>query len=1055
MNAQIKPMTSRSGRLAAFLFILIAVTLSACSSSGSSSSGTPGISVTTSDSGLLNSEGGSSATYTIALTSLPSDIVNIALSPDTQLTVLPVSLTFTATNWNQPQIVIVAAIDDEVAEGNHTGLISHGVSSADTNYNQYALSDVTVNITDNDAEGVTLTATAGSTQVTEGGASDSYSIALSSQPAADTVITLNGGGQVSLSPTTLTFNANNWSATQTVTVTAVDDAAIEGAHNTTITHSTTSADAKYNTISIPSVTVDIIDNDTIATINFVGSDAVIQEGASVVSIPLRLNLNAPVSIASPVSASITSFASTATNSADFTPLSGGVTFPAGATDNSTQLLHISIQDDASIEALEHIEVRISAVNGAGVAAGTALDYHIQLHDNNRRNLIATDLVNFGGYSLSRLLSIDASSGASQRQAGAGLAGFPALAGIAFNSTTNTLYALSQDELIKFNIYSGTGGVIGFSSVSGALTYDSNTNTLYASDGASLYRINTSTGAATMIGSGFGAFSDVRGLTFDTNANVLYGSDTTANNLLTINTSSGAATAVGALGVTALSGLAFDANSNVLYASSTSQDKLYTVNTTSGAASEIGALGFGDVALLTHDKSGNTLYGFDGATRQLITLNTSSGAGLSHKVTGLGNSSGTQLTGLAYNSPAQIYYGVSANPLGEQYLVQVHANTGTASSIAKLSGVTGTLYDLAYDPNTETLYGVNGGSLYRINTSTAVATSIGNTGGNPHGLAFDPNSNILYASDTNTDELISLDTSSGAKTVKGLMGYGDVEGLAFDASGVLYGINTDPSGKDPRLITLDTNSGLASLRGAVLHEGMSGALAYDDTNGRLYGANQLGLLSLDTSNGRGTTKGQLGLGFVGDLAFDPNSGAYYAVANDNDDGKLVSINLNDGSSTPIGALGRACCVDGLAFDPNTNQLYAVDTGTGELLSINTSSGAVSVIGSGIGFDLINGALAFDPNTNTLYGIGATDIGCCGTGPYTYELITINTTSGAGAVVGPITGFDGITALAFDPAGILYGFDETSGQLITLNTGTGAASAVGSTGYSGIQGLTWRY
>ena len=86
---------------------------------------------------------------------------------------------------------------------------------------------------------------------------------------------------------------------------------------------------------------------------------------------------------------------------------------------------------------------------------------------------------------------------------------------------------------------------------------------------------------------------------------------------------------------------------------------------------------------------------------------------------------------------------------------------------------------------------------------------------------------------------------------------------------------------------------------------------------------------------------------------------------------------------------------------TSTLYGVDNSTDQLITINTTTGAATVVGS-LGFSIVRG-LAFDPNTSTLYGVDA----------LADQLITINTTTGAGTAVGPL-GFDAPTGLTFTAA-----------------------------------------
>ncbi len=107
---------------------------------------------------------------------------------------------------------------------------------------------------------ITITQTGGTTAVTEGGATDSYTVVLDCAPTADVTITLDDTNhQVSLDKTTLTFTTANWSTAQTVTVTAVNDTVGEGTHYGVIKHSVSSSDPSFNLLV--NVQVAVTDND--------------------------------------------------------------------------------------------------------------------------------------------------------------------------------------------------------------------------------------------------------------------------------------------------------------------------------------------------------------------------------------------------------------------------------------------------------------------------------------------------------------------------------------------------------------------------------------------------------------------------------------------------------------------------------------------------------------------------------------------------------------------------------------------------------------------------
>ena len=72
--------------------------------------------------GLVTTENGGTAKFSVQLVSLPDAgvTIDIASSDDTAGTVSNTSLTFTTANWNVPQIVTITGVDDFIAGGNRT-----------------------------------------------------------------------------------------------------------------------------------------------------------------------------------------------------------------------------------------------------------------------------------------------------------------------------------------------------------------------------------------------------------------------------------------------------------------------------------------------------------------------------------------------------------------------------------------------------------------------------------------------------------------------------------------------------------------------------------------------------------------------------------------------------------------------------------------------------------------------------------------------------------------------------------------------------------------------
>jgi predicted extracellular nuclease len=109
--------------------------------------------------------------------------------------------------------------------------------------------------------GVTVSPT--TVSATEGGATGSFTVVLGSQPTADVTFAVTPDAQVTTSVNSLTFTNANWNTAQSVTVTAVDDAVVEGPHNgTVVLGAVTSTDPAYAGINPADVTVTITDNDS-------------------------------------------------------------------------------------------------------------------------------------------------------------------------------------------------------------------------------------------------------------------------------------------------------------------------------------------------------------------------------------------------------------------------------------------------------------------------------------------------------------------------------------------------------------------------------------------------------------------------------------------------------------------------------------------------------------------------------------------------------------------------------------------------------------------------
>lgn len=208
------------------------------------------------------------------LNTMPSADVTIPVSlsaqDQTEATLSANSIVLTAANWNNnDNVITITRVDDDVDEGTSTPItLITGNPSApgDATYNALEagdVADVAGQVNDDDTAGITVTP--GDTQTSEGGDTGDFDVVLDSEPTADVSVVVfssdSSEGTVN-PPTTLTFTSANWDTPQTVTVTGVDDALVDGDITYTIvTQAATSADPFYAGINPADVTMTNLNDD--------------------------------------------------------------------------------------------------------------------------------------------------------------------------------------------------------------------------------------------------------------------------------------------------------------------------------------------------------------------------------------------------------------------------------------------------------------------------------------------------------------------------------------------------------------------------------------------------------------------------------------------------------------------------------------------------------------------------------------------------------------------------------------------------------------------------
>lgn len=209
---------------------------------------------------------------------------------------------------------------------------------------------------------------------------------------------------------------------------------------------------------------------------------------------------------------------------------------------------------------------------------------------------AADLYGVASYSqfgTQSLYRIDPITGAASL---VGNTGIRQINGLAFDSSTATMYALTTDsKLYRINLLNGASNLIASRADTlpeGDIAFGPDGDFI-ATRGFELGSLNRSTAGFSPIGGMGAAANDVSGLAFD-GSGALFGyakNGTLEDTLLSINPDTGSASVIGPTGIStapAVGGLAFDSDLSTLFLSDGAS--LYSVNRDTGAASLIGAHG---------------------------------------------------------------------------------------------------------------------------------------------------------------------------------------------------------------------------------------------------------------------------------------------------------------------------------------------------------------------------------------------------------------------------------------------------------------------------------
>lgn len=218
--------------------------------------------------GLVTTEAGGSASFSVVLLSAPSAEVEIGFaSLSSEVTISTPILRFTPGNWSVPQNITVTGVDDDVADGDQAFTIFVAPCVGAIEYDGLDPADVSGTNLDDDSAGIVVTPLSG-LSTSEAGGTASFMVRLGTPPdgsGARLVVASNDTSEGTVDTDTLFYTNFDYDMPQVVTVTGVDDAIEDGDIAYAIdVYVDTTYDSTYTSVSGRSVAVTNVDNDMAA-----------------------------------------------------------------------------------------------------------------------------------------------------------------------------------------------------------------------------------------------------------------------------------------------------------------------------------------------------------------------------------------------------------------------------------------------------------------------------------------------------------------------------------------------------------------------------------------------------------------------------------------------------------------------------------------------------------------------------------------------------------------------------------------------------------------------
>jgi hypothetical protein len=255
----------------------------------------------------------------------------------------------------------------------------------------------------------------------------------------------------------------------------------------------------------------------------------------------------------------------------------------------------------------------------------------------------------------------------------------------------------------------------------------------------------------------------------------------------------------------------------------------------------------------------------------------------------------------------------------------------------------------------------------MKTSTLVITSLAALT-----ISFTAQASELFGVEfSGLTDLFSANQNNGLLTSIGPSGQDNIGDLTSDTragSHHIWGVRIASN----QLFEFNPVTGAATLVSTMNSPNNMVSLAFDPVGGKLYGNTSVGfgapfdaLYEIDPGSGNTTFVGNILFQDVFALSFD-QTGNLFGVSDTTD--QLISINTTTGNGSLIAALPLGFSFD-IASRPEDDVMFLADSGTSSLYTLDTSSGAVDLVGAyGQSKNIVG--LAFLPTDSTVPDGGAT-------------------------------------------------------------------------------------